>query len=115
MKYGITILHCNMALLLHCNIVIYISPTNNQGTNQPNIGSMCYHEVGLEVRIPIWQYTQRIIWNITFKKTHGLHEWVIMQFILHNTMTTLLRLMDDILRPFLELVYCSLLGWYFDF
>jgi hypothetical protein len=33
-----------------------------------------------------------------------------MQFILHNTMTTLIRFMDDILRPFLELVYCSLLG-----
>ena len=65
-----------MALLLHCNILIYISPTNNQGTIQPNIVSMCYHEVGLEVRIPIWKYTQRIIWNITFKKTHGLHEWV---------------------------------------
>jgi hypothetical protein len=30
-----------------------------------------------------------------------------MQFILHNTMTTLLRLMDDILRPFLELVYLA--------
>ena len=33
-----------------------------------------------------------------------------MQFILHNTMTTLTRFMDDILRPFLELVYYSLLG-----
>jgi hypothetical protein len=33
-----------------------------------------------------------------------------MQFILHNTMTTLIRFMDDILRPFLELAYCSLLG-----
>ena len=32
-----------------------------------------------------------------------------MQFILHNTMTTLIRFMDDILRPFLELVYCILL------
>jgi hypothetical protein len=33
-----------------------------------------------------------------------------MQFILHNTMTTLIIFMDDILRPFLELVYCSRLG-----
>ena len=33
-----------------------------------------------------------------------------MKFILHNTMTTLIRFMDDILRPFLKLVYCSLLG-----
>ena len=33
-----------------------------------------------------------------------------MQFVLHNNMTTIIRFMDDILKPFLELVYCSLLG-----
>ena len=60
-------------------------------------------------------YTKNNLEYYFKKKKHGLHEWVIMQFILHNTMTTLIRFMDDILRPFLELVYCSLLGWYFDF
>jgi hypothetical protein len=42
-----------VCVCIYIYIYIYISPINNQGTNQPNIGSMCYHDVGLEVRIPI--------------------------------------------------------------
>ena len=54
---------------------VCISPTNNQGTNQPNIGIMCYHEVGLEVRIPIWQYTKKNNLEYYFQKNAWI-AWV---------------------------------------
>ena len=101
-------------LYLHVHFPSCSNTFINLAVQNPWLGLTSMPTANLPTDADMSIYTKNNL-EYYFKKNTWI-AWVShLQFILHNTMTTLLRLMDDILRPFLKLVYCSLLGWYFDF
>jgi hypothetical protein len=62
----------------------------------------------------VWLKEEKI-WKTSFKSKQCLFEWLVMSFRLCNTLATFMRLIDEVVKPFLDTFVVVLLDAIFMF